>query len=38
MHDRIIELAERAHAAHWRMSGDEGTGDRLDSKDTFSVS
>jgi len=29
MRDRVIEIAEQAHALHWRMSGDEGTGDRL---------
>lgn len=29
MHDKVIALAASAHAMHWRMSGDEGTGDRL---------
>jgi len=29
MHDRVVELARKAHRDHWLMSGDEGTGDRL---------
>jgi hypothetical protein len=29
LHDQIVELARAAHRQHWRMSGDEGTGDRL---------
>jgi hypothetical protein len=27
--DVVVRLAEEAHAAHWQMSGDEGTGDKL---------
>ena len=27
--NRVVELARKAHQAHWRMSGHEGTGDRL---------
>jgi len=30
MHHRtVIDLAREAHAKHWRMSGDAGTGDKL---------
>ncbi len=29
MSDRVVEVARQAHRDHWRMSGDEGTGDRL---------
>ena len=28
-HDEVIFLAREAHRNQWRMSGDEGTGDRL---------
>ena len=28
-HDEVIRLAREAHQKHWRMSGDEGTGDKL---------
>ena len=28
-HDIVVAEARLAHAAHWRMSGDEGTGDKL---------
>jgi len=34
--DTIVGLARKAHSEHWRMSGDEGTGDRLASKVTES--
>lgn len=29
LHDLVVSIAREAHAAHWRMSGDEGTGDKL---------
>ena len=29
LHDFVVEAAREAHATHWRMSGDEGTGDKL---------
>jgi hypothetical protein len=29
MRDEVVRLAREAHQAHWRMSCDEGTGDRL---------
>ena len=28
-HDEVIRLAREAHQKRWRMSGDEGTGDKL---------
>ena len=28
-HDKVIQFAREAHARHWRMSGDAGTGDKL---------
>ncbi|HEY9502957.1 MAG TPA: hypothetical protein VIR01_15080 [Pyrinomonadaceae bacterium] len=31
LRDRVIALARESHFAHWRMTGHEGTGDRLDS-------
>jgi hypothetical protein len=28
-HEKIIRIAREVHRQHWRMSGDEGTGDKL---------
>ena len=33
-HNRVIQLAREAHAAHWCMSGDASTGDKLATKVT----